>query len=103
MLKIANLLKNLLILVYIALKNKRVNGSRSSKTNKNLFKSQKLKNIIILSNAKIISFSTFKTYIIFTLLGQIFIQAYIFWHFNLKYYIKTETNALCHTIDRVLN
>ena len=40
MLKIANLLKKLLILVSIAKKNKMVGGSKSSVTNKNLFQSQ---------------------------------------------------------------
>lgn len=70
MLEKTNFLKNLLISVDVAEKDIVVGGNRSSKTNKILFKLQKLKFLtIILSNlnvnAKTIGFITFEANIAF--------------------------------------
>lgn len=59
MLKILNLSENLLISKSVAKEDKIVDGYKSSKIN--LSKSQKLKNTIILSNAKAKKFLTSKT------------------------------------------
>lgn len=106
-LRINNLLENLLTSVCIAKKDKVVGGSGSSKMNKNLFKPQKLKFFTILShvsvNAKNTKFSNFNASTTFTQLRQAFIKASIFRHFNLKYDIRIETNTLGYTINRMLN
>lgn len=76
-------------------------GSRFGKTNKNLFKFQKFKSLIILSKA--IGFLTFETSTAFSLLRQTFTKVSIFGYFDLKYYIKIEANTLGYAMSRTLS
>lgn len=64
MLRTVNPSKNLLTLEGVIEENKMVDGDGSSQIN--LFKSEKVKNLIILLNIKFMGFLTFKVGIVFT-------------------------------------
>lgn len=82
LLKITNLLKNLLISVNIAELNKIIDGGKYYQTNKNSFMFSKLKFFLVLSNiglnTKTTQFLTFKTNTTFTQLKQTFTITLIF-------------------------
>lgn len=107
MLKTANLSENSLTLVGVIEKDKIVGGSRSSETNKNLFKSQKPKIFTVLSNVgantKTMQFLTFEASTPYIQLREAFTKTLIFQNFNLVYHIKTKINALGYAIGGVLN
>ena len=102
MLKIANSSENLLTLVGIAKENEMVDGGEFSKTNKNLSKSQKLKNFTS-ANTKITRFLTFEASTAFIQLRQAFTKASILQHFDLEYHIRIKTNVSGYAIGEVLS
>ena len=53
-----------------------------------------------------VSFSDFfiaSTWLIFTKLRQVFVKALILYYFDLKHYIRLETNTSGYAIGKVLN
>ena len=74
---------------------------KSAKLEKKLWKSENLPNFDAKKNGP--SFLTPKARCVFNCLQLIFTKAPILWHFDLKYYIWIEIDALGYEINRVLS
>lgn len=62
-----------------------------------MFKSKKTVNFVTLS------FFTFRAKLVFIQLKQTFVKALMFHYFDLKYYIRIETNVLKYAISKILS